>query len=581
MEKDELLKMVRERGKAWMSEEYDPETVLQVKALLEGPENELIDAFYRDLEFGTGGLRGVMGAGTNRVNIYTIGMATQGLSNYLHKQFPNLDAPSAAIAYDNRNNSRLFAETAAGILTANGIDVWLFEDLRPTPELSFAIRHYGCQTGIVITASHNPKEYNGYKVYWDDGAQIIAPHDAGIIAEVRKIKSISQVNRDARPEKIKIIGEETDEIYIGKIREMSLSPSVVAKHSDLKIVFTPIHGASVKLVPMGLRSFGFTGVIPVPEQDVTDGNFPTVISPNPEEAAALEMALDKARETGAELVMGTDPDGDRVGIAVKDNRGELVLLNGNQTASLMLYYILKRWEELDRFRGNEFIAKTIVTSGLLSDIAARFGVECHDVLTGFKFIAGLIREYEGEKTFIAGFEESYGYLAGDLVRDKDAVISCALIAEATVWAKEMGRSLYDLLIDLYLEFGLYRETLVSVVRKGKSGAEEIAAMMDRFRNSPPETIAGSQVMTIHDYLKQKSFDSISHLRREIKLPKSNVLQFLLKDGSLISVRPSGTEPKIKFYISVRGNLERREDYPEACRQLDERAKNILSALGVS
>ncbi|TVR74194.1 MAG: phospho-sugar mutase [Marinilabiliales bacterium] len=581
MEKDELLTTVRDRAKAWMSEDYDPETVLQVKALLEGPENELIDAFYRDLEFGTGGLRGVMGAGTNRVNIYTIGMATQGLSNYLHKQFPDIDAPSAAIAYDNRNNSRLFAETAAGILTANGIDVWLFEDLRPTPELSFAIRHYGCQTGIVITASHNPKEYNGYKVYWDDGAQIIAPHDAGIIAEVRKVKSISQVNRNARPEKVKIIGEETDDIYIGKIREMSLSPSIVAKHSDMKIVFTPIHGASVKLVPMALRSYGFTGVIPVPEQDVTDGNFPTVISPNPEEAAALEMALDKARETGAELVMGSDPDGDRVGIAVKDNSGELLLLNGNQAASLMLYYILKRWEETNRFRGNEFIAKTIVTSGLLSDIAEKFGVECYDVLTGFKFIAGLIREYEGEKTFIAGFEESYGYLAGDLVRDKDAVISCALIAEAAAWAREMGRSLYDLLIDLYLEFGLYRETLVSVVRKGKSGAEEIAGMMDRFRNSPPETIAGSQVMTVHDYLKQKSFDSISHLRREIKLPKSNVLQFLLNDGSLISVRPSGTEPKIKFYISVRGSLERREDYPEACRQLDERASNILSALGVS
>jgi len=573
--------MVRERAASWMSEDFDPETRRQVKELLDNPENEneLIDAFYRDLEFGTGGLRGVMGAGTNRMNIYTVSMATQGLANYLLRQFSGT-APSVAIAYDCRNNSRLFAETAAGIFSANKVDVYLFENLRPTPQLSFAIRHYGCQAGLVITASHNPREYNGYKVYWEDGGQIIDPHDANIIAEVKRVTGISQVKRDANPQRIRMIGEETDKAYLEKLKEMSLLPGAVKSRSDMKIVFTPIHGAAVKLVPMALRNFGFENIISVPEQDVTDGNFPTVVSPNPEEAAALEMALNKARETGADLVMGTDPDADRVGIAVRDDKGALILLNGNQTASLLLYYILKRWEETGKLTGNEYIAKTIVTTGMLSDIASKFGVECHDVLTGFKFIAGLMRRYEGEKTFVAGFEESYGYLAGDFVRDKDAVLSCALIAEAAAWAMDQGRSLYEMLIDLYVEFGLYRESLVSVVRKGKSGAEEIMAMMDRFRGSPPESIAGSEVMTVNDYLKQKSFDTISHLRRNIDLPKSNVLQFILRDGSLISVRPSGTEPKIKFYIGVRGNLDRREDYTEACRQLDEKANNILIALGV-
>ncbi len=581
MENMELLKMVRERAASWMSEDFDPETRRQVKELLDNPENEneLIDAFYRDLEFGTGGLRGVMGAGTNRMNIYTVSMATQGLANYLLRQFSGT-APSVAIAYDCRNNSRLFAETAAGIFSANKVDVYLFENLRPTPQLSFAIRHYGCQAGLVITASHNPREYNGYKVYWEDGGQIIDPHDANIIAEVKRVTGISQVKRDANPQRIRMIGEETDKAYLEKLKEMSLLPGAVKSRSDMKIVFTPIHGAAVKLVPMALRNFGFENIISVPEQDVTDGNFPTVVSPNPEEAAALEMALNKARETGADLVMGTDPDADRVGIAVRDDKGALILLNGNQTASLLLYYILKRWEETGKLTGNEYIAKTIVTTGMLSDIASKFGVECHDVLTGFKFIAGLMRRYEGEKTFVAGFEESYGYLAGDFVRDKDAVLSCALIAEAAAWAMDQGRSLYEMLIDLYVEFGLYRESLVSVVRKGKSGAEEIMAMMDRFRGSPPESIAGSEVMTVNDYLKQKSFDTISHLRRNIDLPKSNVLQFILRDGSLISVRPSGTEPKIKFYIGVRGNLDRREDYTEACRQLDEKANNILIALGV-
>ncbi len=580
MDKKELLTKVQDRAKAWLGPEFDDETRAQVKALLGGPENELIDSFYRDLEFGTGGLRGVMGPGANRMNIYTVSMATQGLCNYLLKQFAHLDSISVAIAYDCRNNSRLFADTAAAIFSANEIDVYLFDELRPTPELSFAIRHYGCKSGLVITASHNPKEYNGYKVYWEDGGQIIAPHDTNIVSEVQKVTSIKQVKREPRPYRIKMIGEETDRIYIDQVRKLSLSPDIVEKWKDLKIVFTPIHGTAVKLVPMGLKAFGFRNIINVPEQDITDGNFPTVISPNPEETAALKMALEKAVETDADLVMGTDPDGDRVGIAVKNPEGEFIMLNGNQAASLLLYYVLRRWSETGRLKGNEYIVKTIVTSELLSDIAARFGVECHDVLTGFKFIAGLMRKYEGSKTFIAGFEESYGYLVGDSVRDKDAVISCALIAEATAWAKEQGRTMYDMLIDLYIEFDFYRESLISIVRKGKTGAEEISAIMDRFRSAPPESIDGSPVMQINDYLKQKSFDSISELRREIDLPKSNVLQFFLKDGSVISVRPSGTEPKIKFYIGVKGKLGRREDFLKVDNELAEKAERLFKELGV-
>lgn len=581
MDNKELMEKVRERASVWLGEEFDEKTRGQVRALLGGPQAELIDAFYRNLEFGTGGLRGVMGAGTNRMNEYTVSMATQGLANYLNKQFSHLDVIKVAIAYDCRINSRLYADTAASIFAANNIDVYLFDRLRPTPELSFAIRHYGCQSGLVITASHNPKEYNGYKVYWEDGAQIIAPHDTNIIAEVQKIKGMDQVRRGSPSGRIKMIGEETDRYYLDEVKKMSLSPEVIERHKDMKIVFTPIHGAAVDLVPMALREYGFTNIIDIPEQEITDGSFPTVYSPNPEEAAALQMALEKAAETGADLVMGTDPDGDRVGIAVKDNKGEFMLLNGNQTASLLLYYVLTKWKEKKKYRGNEYIVKTIVTTELLADIADSFGVKCHDVLTGFKFIAGLIRKYEGEKTFIAGFEESYGYLVGDFVRDKDAVVSCALIAEATAWAKDRGTGLFDLLTGLYAEYGFFRESLVSIVRKGKSGAEEIAAMMERFRGSPPETLDGSPVMLINDYLKQKSFDSINHLRRDIDLPKSNVLQFFLKDGSVISVRPSGTEPKIKFYIGVRGKLERKEDFDIVNRELEEKASRIISELGVS
>ncbi len=579
MDEKELYQDVDTRARKWLGDEYDESTRKQVETMLKGPENELVDAFYRDLEFGTGGLRGVMGPGTNRMNVYTVSKATQGLSNYLIKKFSHLDAIKVAIAYDCRNNSRLYAETAAKIFTANNIDVYLFDKLHPTPSLSFAIRHLGCQSGLVITASHNPKEYNGYKVYWEDGGQIIAPHDTNIVAEVKKITGMDQVKRDAQPSRQKTIGEEVDLAYLTRVKNLSLSPENNEKWKDLKIVFTPIHGAAVDLVPRALEIFGFKNIIKVAAQDEVDGNFPTVESPNPEEPEALRMAIEKAQETDADLVMGTDPDGDRVGIAVKDFKGNFVLLNGNQIASLLLYYLLKRWEETNSFKGNEYIVKTIVTTELLSEIASKFGVDNIDVLTGFKYIAGIMRMHEGTKTFIAGFEESYGYLAGDFVRDKDAPISCALIAEATAWAMEQGKSLFGMLVELYIEFGFFKESLTSLVKKGKAGAEEIESIMDRFRNSPPESINGSPVMLVNDYLKQKSFDAISQLRNDIDLPKSNVLQFFLKDGTVISIRPSGTEPKIKFYIGVRGELNEKESFDSVNEQMKEKTEKILASLG--
>jgi phosphoglucomutase len=581
MDNKELYQAVKTRAKEWLGNDFDEATREKVQEMLEGSENDLIDAFYRELEFGTGGLRGIMGPGTNRMNEYTVSMATQGLANYLLKQFSHIDTIKVAIAYDCRNNSRLFAETAANIFSANNIDVYLFDDLRPTPELSFAIRHLKCHSGLVITASHNPKEYNGYKVYWEDGGQIIAPHDINIVAEAKKITSLSQVNRDAQPSRLKPIGEEIDLAYLARVKNMSLSPDNNEKWKDLKIVFTPIHGATVHLVPRALKMYGFENIIHVPEQDEINGDFPTVGSPNPEEASALKMAIDKAVESDAEIVMGTDPDGDRVGIAVKDLQGKFALLNGNQTASLLLYYLLKRGEETGGFKGNEYIVKTIVTTELLPEIASRFGIECFDVLTGFKYIAALMRANEGTKTFIAGFEESYGYLAGDFVRDKDAVLSCALMAEVTAWAMDQGKTLFDMLIDLYIEFGLYKETLISMVKKGKSGAEEIEAMMENFRNSPPGSVNGSPVMLVNDYLKQKSIDRLSELRQDIELPKSNVLQFFLKDGTSISIRPSGTEPKIKFYVGVRGKLDKKEDYEKVNLQLQEKTEKILESLGAT
>jgi phosphoglucomutase len=580
MEKNNLIQEVRLKAQAWLDGNIDDETRRQIKHMLENDENELIESFYRNLEFGTGGLRGIMGAGTNRMNIYTVGMATQGLCNYLRKCFISRDQISVAIAHDCRNNSSFFAATTAKIFSANGIKAYLFTELKPTPELSFAIRYFGCQAGVVITASHNPKEYNGYKVYWEDGGQIISPHDKNIIDEVQKITSPDSINFKADPGKIEKIDPEFDRIYIDKVASLSLSKDIIRKHNDLKIVYTPIHGTGVKLVPMALKKFGFTRIYNVPEQDITDGNFPTVISPNPEESAALSMAIKKADEVGADLVMATDPDSDRVGIAVRDFKGDLVLLNGNQTGAVLIYYLIRKWSENGKLKGREYIIKTIVTTELMADIAKKYNVETYDVLTGFKFIADIIKLNEGKKSFIAGSEESYGYLAGDFVRDKDAVMSCALIAETATWAKDRGKSLYELLMEIYQEYGMYHESLANIYRKGKEGAEEIRQMMDNFRHSPPEMLSGSRVVKIHDYLLQKTLDKQKNTTIPISLPKSNVLQYLTEDNTKVSVRPSGTEPKIKFYFSVKGELRRKEDYESEVKKLDAKIDGIKKELGI-
>jgi phosphoglucomutase len=578
MSSQDMLTKVKEKAKGWLSENYDVETRNQVKNLLENNEKELIESFYRDLEFGTGGLRGIMGVGSNRMNIYTVGAATQGLSNYVKKEFKHLQEIKVAIAYDSRNNSRLFAETAAGIFAGNGFTVYLFETLRPTPELSFAIRHLKCQTGIVITASHNPKEYNGYKAYWDDGGQVVPPHDENIILEVNKILDIRDIKFNGPQNKIHILGQEIDEIYTDEIKKLSLSPEVIARNSDMKIVYTPLHGTGVKLVPMVLKKMGFRNIINIPEQDVSDGNFPTIVSPNPEESAALSMATNKAKETGADLVMATDPDADRVGIAVRNKNNEVVLLNGNQAASILIYYLLTKWKEKGKLTGKEYLVKTIVTTELIAEMARSFDVKYYDVLTGFKYIAEVIKQNEGKTKFIGGGEESYGYLAGEFVRDKDAVMSCALIAEAAAWARDQKMTMYDLLLDIYQKYGLYKESLLSVTKKGKEGAEEIQKMMADFRLSPPKQINGSDVVLILDYEKRKSFDAVKSKESAIDLPKSNVLQFITKDGSKISVRPSGTEPKIKFYFGVKEKLEKVSDFEKVNAVLDQKIKNIISDL---
>ena len=566
---------IKKRAEAWLAPEFDEKTREQVKEMLNNNPKELTESFYKQLEFGTGGLRGLMGVGTNRMNKYTVGMATQGLVNYLKKQFPN-EPLSAAIAYDCRNNSPFFADVVAGVFSANGIKVYLFESLRPTPELSFAIRHFKCKTGVMVTASHNPKEYNGYKAYWDDGAQVTAPHDVNIIDEVNKIKSVKDVKFEPNKDLIVKIGEEVDKIYIDKLKTLSVSPEAIQKHKDMKIVYTPLHGTGVKLVPEFLKALGFTNVIHVPEQDITDGNFPTVVSPNPEESEALTLALKKAQEQNADLVMATDPDADRVGIAVRNNKGELQLLNGNQTAAILTYYFLENLSKQGKLTGKEYIVKTIVTTNLLTKIAAHYNVEYYDVLTGFKYIAEIIRENEGKKTFICGGEESYGFLVGDYVRDKDAVVSCGMIAEVAAWATEQGKSLYSLLLDIYAQFGLYQERLLSITKKGKEGVEEIQAMMDNYRKNPPTEIGGSKVVTICDYLSQKRNDNGKIT--EIKQPKSNVLQFFTEDGTVVSVRPSGTEPKIKFYFEMRSELGNVNDYAKKSGELDAKYRNILAEM---
>lgn len=571
------VKEIREKAEVWLSKEFNEETRKEVREMLEHDEKRLIDAFYQDLEFGTGGLRGIMGAGTNRMNIYTLGMATQGLSNYLIKQRGD-SGIRVAIAYDCRNNSRYFAETTANIFSANGFEVFLFESLRPTPELSFAIRHYKCHSGVVITASHNPPEYNGYKAYWDDGGQVVAPHDDGIIDEVRKITSVNQIKFDGKKENIKILGKETDDLFLKEVQKMSINPEVINKFSNIGIVYTPIHGSGVTMVPPALKMFGFRNVISVPEQDVVDGNFPTVKSPNPEEPDALKMAIRKAVESGAELVMATDPDADRLGLAVKDRKGNFILLNGNQTGVILVWYILSQFKERNKYKGNEYIIKTIVTTDLIDRIAQGFNVECFNVLTGFKFFAELIRENEGKKKFIGGGEESYGFLPGDYVRDKDAVASCAVAAEAAAWSKSKGKSLFDLLLDIYTEYGLYKEKLINIVRKGKEGADEIKAMMNVYRNNPPELINNSRVVKINDYEKQISSDIISGKKSKIDLIKSDVLQFFLEDGTKISVRPSGTEPKIKFYFSVNTKLKSADKFEETEKYLDQRINDIIKGM---
>ncbi len=575
MEKE---RSITEQANIWLSGNFDDETKKEVRNLMSTNPTELTDSFYRDLEFGTGGLRGIMGVGTNRMNKYTVGMATQGLANYLQMMFPGLNPIKMAISHDSRNNSKYFAQIVAEVLSANGFCVFLFDDLRPTPELSFAIRHLGCQSGVMVTASHNPKEYNGYKAYWDDGAQMIAPHDENVIKEVQKIISIDEVKWTGVPENIISIGSEIDKLYLDQIAALSLSPDIIRRQKNLRIVYTPLHGCGRKLVPDILARFGFENIHMVKEQAIADGNFPTVHSPNPEEHDALDMAIKLAQEIHADLVMATDPDADRVGIAVRNHKNEMILLNGNQTAALLFYYILNRWKGKGYLKGNEFIVSTIVTTRLLAEIAAAHGVEYFDCLTGFKFIADVIRQHEGTRKFIVGGEESYGYLIGDFVRDKDAISACAMIAETAAWMADKGKSLFDLLMEIYVQYGLFKEGLISVTRKGKSGAEEIQQMMVDFRNTPPLFINNSRVVKIKDYLSLVETVVATGQEKTIDLPKSNVLQFILEDGSIISVRPSGTEPKIKFYFGVREPLISLDDFERTEKHLDNKIASIIASM---
>ncbi len=571
----------KERAQQWLdSTTVDQDSKAEIGQLLQKEQDgDLVDAFYQELEFGTGGLRGVMGVGSNRVNKYTIGMATQGLSNYLIKTYPN-EALKVAIAHDSRNNSRYFAEITAAVFSANGIQVYFFDDLRPTPELSFAIRTLDCHSGVVLTASHNPKEYNGYKAYWRDGAQLVPPHDKNVIEEVSAIESLDDVKFDKDDSKIQTIGADIDEQYLEKLKGLSLSPEAIQRQHDLKIVFTPIHGSSIKLVPDALAKLGFTNVHTVASQAEPDGNFPTVVYPNPEENDALSIALEEAKQIDADLVMGTDPDADRVGIAVKNLQGEFEILNGNQTGSMLVYYLLLKWKEADKLDGGQFVAKTIVTTELIRKIAEHYNVDCYDTLTGFKYIAALIKEKEGSQTFIGGGEESYGYLIGDFVRDKDAVSACTMIAEMAAFVKDKELSLFDLLLDVYDQFGLYREKLVSFTKKGKSGVEEIQAMMRDLRANPPETIVGERVTKVIDYLKGTEKDMATGQQKPIEFPESNVLQFFTDAGTKVSARPSGTEPKIKFYFSVNADMNSIDDFLIDWKKLDDKMENIIKDMNL-
>lgn len=578
----ELLKTVKEKAMLWLSDQYDEATRAEVKQMLEAEDpTQLIESFYKDLEFGTGGLRGIMGAGTNRMNIYTVGAATQGLANYLKEAFPDLPQISVAVGHDVRNNSRKFAEIVANIFSANGIKVYLFDSFRPTPELSFAIRHLGCQSGVNVTASHNPKEYNGYKAYWSDGAQIIAPHDVNIINHVNRIKNVSDIKFQGNKELIEIIGDKMDADFLDAIKGLSLSPEINKKYHDLKIVYTPIHGTGVKLVPASLRNYGFDNIIHVPEQDIPSGDFPTVASPNPENPPAMAMAIAKAKEVGADLVMASDPDADRIGVVVREPNGEYALINGNQIVMILLYYLMTRNAELGRLTGKEYIVKTIVTTETIKRIADANNIKMYDCYTGFKWIASVIRDNEDTARYLGGGEESYGFLAETFARDKDSVSAISLMAEALAWAKENNMSFLEMLQDIYLKYGFSREEGISVVRPGKTGADEIVAMMKNFRANPHKSLGGSPVVTIKDYSDLNCTDVQTGKVEKMDFPTtSNVLQYFTADGSKISIRPSGTEPKIKFYIEVRGTMNSKADYAEAIKAAEAKTEMIKKELGI-
>lgn len=582
MENKELLKQVTSKANVWLAGSYDTETKAAVQSMLDNTDKtDLMESFYKDLEFGTGGLRGIMGVGTNRINKYTIGAATQGLSNYLLKQFSHLDQIKVVIGYDCRNNSKYFGQVVADIFSANGIKVYLFENLRPTPEVSFAIRNLGCQSGVILTASHNPKEYNGYKAYWDDGAQVTPPHDKNIIDEVNSINSVSDIKFTGNPALIESLGEDMDNKFIESLKAILLSPEAIKRHHNIGIVYTPIHGTGGQIVPKALKAYGFTNIIHVPEQDVVDGNFPTVVSPNPEEPAAMAMAVKKGIETGAELVFATDPDADRFGAGVRDTNGDFILLNGNQTMIILVYYLVTRWKELGKLTGTEYTVRTIVTSELTQVISEKNGVEMFECFTGFKWIASVMRQLEGKRKYIGGGEESYGFLAEDFIRDKDSVSAAALFAEIAAWCKDNGRTIYEMLQDIYVEYGFSKEKGISVVKKGMSGAQEIQSMMDNFRNNPLEEIAGSKVILVKDFEILEAKDLTTGKISKLDMPAtSNVLQYFTEDKTKVSIRPSGTEPKIKFYIEVVDKLPSRADFDKVDAATEAKIVQICKDLGI-
>ena len=576
----ELIAQCEAKAKKWLSPAFDAETQKSVKAMLENEDKtELIESFYKDLEFGTGGLRGIMGSGSNRMNIYTVGAATQGLANYLNKNFKDLDQISVVVGHDCRNNSRLFAETSANIFSANGIKVYLFDDMRPTPEISYAIRYLNCQSGINLTASHNPREYNGYKAYWDDGAQVLAPHDTGIIDEVEKVNT-EDIKFKGNPELIEIVGENIDKLYLDEVHSLSIDPEAIKRQKDLSIVYTPLHGTGMTLIPRSLKLWGFENVNCVPEQMIKDGNFSTVVSPNPENAEALTLAIDLAKKINADIVMASDPDADRVGMACKNDKGEWVLINGNQTCLIFLYYIITNRKKLGKMKGDEFIVKTIVTTEVIRKIAEKNNIEMMDCYTGFKWIAREIRLAEGEKQYIGGGEESYGFLAEDFVRDKDSVSACSLLAEICAWAKDQGKSLYEILREIYLEYGFSREFTVNVVKPGKSGADEIKQMMTNFRTNPPKELGGHKIISYKDFQTLEQKDDQGNVTKLDMPTTSNVLQYFCEDGTKVSVRPSGTEPKIKFYIEVKDKMNCVNCYERCTNESTEKINAVKKSLGL-